>query len=329
MNGEPGPLRWVVPLVMVLLVSGCAVVDQRPEPVSISVAAPRPLGVDDPAVVPSASPAPAPACDPRASLRPRGPLPAPGQISSRGQMDAILQRGRLVVGVDQNTYLFSYPDPVTGQLIGFDIDIAREIARAIFGSPDAIHFIAISQADRIPAIRQGRVDVVVDTMTITCQRLQEVAFSTEYLTAGQRVLVHRGSSFRSLDDLGGKKVCAAKGTTSLQAILEAPSRPVAVGAEVTADCMVLLQQDQVDAISTDDTVLAGYAEQDRSTEVVGSRFSDEPYGVAVAKDAPEFVRFINAVLERIRADGTWRRLYERWLSTLGPAPAPPVPRYRD
>jgi len=321
--------RWILPCVAACLLAGCAGGDSRLEPEAVPIVVPQPLGVEDPAVVPSAAPAPAPDCDPRASLRPRGQLPAVGQMPAGSHMETIARRGRLVVGVDQNTYSFSYPDPASGQLIGFDIDIAKEIARAIFGSPDAIQFIAIDQEDRIPAILDGRVDVVVDTMTITCRRLLDVSFSTEYLTAGQRVLVNRGSSLRGLEDLGGRKVCAAKGTTSLQAIQQAPSHPVAVGAEVTVDCMVLLQQGQVDAISTDDTVLAGYAAQDQSTEVVGPRFSDEPYGVAVSKSAPEFVRFINAVLERVRADGTWTMLYEHWLSTLGPAPAAPAPRYID
>lgn len=244
-------------------------------------------------------------------------------------MARIVERGRLRVGVDQNTYLFGFRDPHTGDLTGFDIDLAREIARALFGDPDRIQLVAISSADRIPAIESGQVDLVVRTMTMTCDRWQRVAFSTEYFTAGQRVLVRRDSPVQSIDDLQGQKVCAAAGSTSLQNIAAAASGPVPVSVVDWTDCLVLLQQGEVAAISTDDSILAGMAAQDPTTHVVGDRFTTEPYGIAIAAEAEDLVRFVNAVLERLRADGTWTELYERWLGPLGPAPDPPTARYRD
>ena len=82
-------------------------------------------------------------------------------------------------------------------------------------------------------------------------------------------------------------------------------------------------------MSTDDTILAGLAAQDPYTKVIGDRFTEEPYGMAMSRDHPEFTRFVNAVLDRERADGTWKRLYTTWLGRFGPTPEPPPAQYRD
>ncbi len=197
-------------------------------------------------------------CDPTASLRPNSSVP-PGSTMAK-----IKERGHLIVGVDQNTYLFGFPDPETGKLSGFDIDIARKIAEALLGNADAVHFKAISSAERIDALRNGDVDIVVRTFSITCDRLEDINFSTVYYVAGQRVLVPVGSTARGLSDLGDKRVCAAKDSTSLRNIAASRPRPIPVAVDDWSDCLVLLQQGQVDAISTDDSILAGLRAQDRT-----------------------------------------------------------------
>ena len=102
-----------------------------------------------------------------------------------------------------------------------------------------------------------------------------------------------------------------------------------MGEATESDCLVLLQLGEIDAISTDDTLLAGLAAQDPRTEIIGPRFTEEPYGIAINKDTPDLVRFVNAVLERRAQDGRWRASYERWLTLLGPPPSPPTPQYQD
>lgn len=280
------------------------------------------------------SPAQAPAkqgCGPqnlRASLRPQGPLPAPGQMPAGSTMARIAQRGDLVVGILEDTYPFAYRDPSL-RPEGFDIDLARDIAGAIFGDPERVVFRPTPEVNRFEVVRSGQADLVIATATITCQRREQMDFSTVYFEAGQRVLVNRGSAVTGLADLGGKRVCAARGTTSLDTILAAPSRPVPVGADTETDCLMMLQLGQVDAASTDDTLLAGMAAQDPRTEIVGPRLTEEPYGVAVNKDTPDLERFVNAVLERRAGDGRWQASYERWLRPLGPPPPPPSPQYQD
>jgi polar amino acid transport system substrate-binding protein len=330
MTGRVGALRWTAALGAVAVLAACQAGSGQPgPPVPQQSVVASPVGAAVDRTVPSGPASPPPTCDPRASLRPSGPLPPPGQVPSGATVARIYSRGKLIVGVDQNSYLIAYRDPATGKLVGFDIDIAKEIARAIFGNPEAVQLRAINAGDRIPMIKSGDVDIVVRQMTITCDRLQQVAFSTEYLTAGQRVLVNKGAGIRGIDDLGGKRVCAAKPSTNLDEIKAAPSHPIAVGVDTVIDCLVMLQQHQVEAVSSDDTVLAGLAAQDPNTEVVGAPFSDAPWGIAMKREAPDLVRYVNAVLASIKGNGTWRNIYPRWLSGLGPAPAPPADRYKD
>jgi polar amino acid transport system substrate-binding protein len=244
-------------------------------------------------------------------------------------MARILARGRLIVGADQNAYLMGFRDPASGQLDGFDIQVARQIAKAIFGNPDAVQFRAINAADRIPMIQSGDVDMVVRDMTITCDRLQQVAFSTDYLDAPQRLLVNKGSGYTSMTDMGGKKVCAATGSINIPVIQQSASHPVAVSASNVLDCLVLLQQGQIQGVSSDDVGLIGLAAQDPNTEVVGGPLNDNPIGVAMKKDATDLVRFVNGVLDAMRTNGTWTAIYQQWLARGGTVPAPPAAKYLD
>ncbi|MBB5914196.1 polar amino acid transport system substrate-binding protein [Nocardia transvalensis] len=261
-------------------------------------------------------------CDPTASLRPSdagGPT-----------VDAIRARGRLLVGLDPGSNLFSFRDPISGTLAGFDVDIAKEIARDLFGDPERVEYRILGSADREKALQEHTVDVVVKTMTITCARRQQVTFSSTYLMSHQRVLAVRNSGINGLADLGGKRVCVVTGTTSLDLIRRAQPTATIMTVPAWADCLVVLQQRQVDAISTDDALLAGLVSQDPwYTEVVGANLSDEPYGIGIPKGNDDMVRFVNRTLERVRTDGTWERLYHNWLNVLGPSPGPPQPKYQD
>ena len=230
---------------------------------------------------------------------------------------------------DAGSNLFSFRDPMSGKLVGFDVDIAREISRDLFGDPDRVDFRILTSAERIEALQESTVDVVVKTMTITCARKEEVSFSTVYFQAQHRVLAVRGSGVRGVADLANRRVCAVDGTTSLRRLQRIVPTAQILTAAMWSDCLVLLQQRQVDAISTDDTILAGLAAQDPYLEIVGESLSPEPYGVGIAKDSDDLVRFVNGTLERIRADGTWNRSYNRWLAVMGSSPGPPSPQYVD
>jgi polar amino acid transport system substrate-binding protein len=270
---------------------------------------------------PAAAAAQGTSCDPTASLRPAGPP----QVTPGSFMAKIRARGYLIAGVDQTTYHFGYLNPLNGSIEGFDIDMVRAVAAAIFGNPNKVQYKAITDAQRIPDIQSGAVDIVAHTMTINCARLKLADFSTVYYDAGQRVLVEKDSRATSIGDLGGKKVCATTGSTSIANIAAARPRPIPVAVPYWTDCLVLLQQGQVAAISTDDSILAGLAAQDPYSRMVGPRFTNEPYGLAISKQHPDFVRFVNAVLAKLRGNGQWAASYAHWIGT--PVPAPPPAHY--
>jgi len=312
--------------VVVLAAAGCGSSSVPPPSVVIAPVDAQPSGAQEITTAPVA--ASADCGDREASLRP-GPLPTPGAMPPGSPMAAIAERGRLIVGVDQNTYLFGYRNPATGQLEGFDIDVAREMARSIFGDPDRIDLRVVEAGQRESALEKGEVDLVARTYSITCERKKIVAFSTTYFNAVQRILALKGSGIDSAAKLAGKRVCAVKGTTSLAALLALNPRPTVMSVTSWTDCLVMLQQGQVDAVSTDDVVLTGLARQDPNVEVVGDSIAIEPYGIGVKKENTELVRFVNGVLDRMRDDGTWQRLYDANLRSLGPTPDPPTPRYQD
>lgn len=249
---------------------------------------------------------------------------------SGSYMRQIQDRGRLRVGVDTSTILFSSVNPQTGAFEGFDVDIAREMAAALLGSPDAIELVAIPYSARVDVLAEGTVDMVVDTFTINCVRDDRIDFSSQYFTSSQKLLVRVDDPATGIADFGRRRVCAAAGSTSAENLRALPE-PTPLVEEVTdqADCLVLLQQGRVDGISTDDTILAGMQAQDPNVKIVGEAFSAEPYGIGLPPDHPEYVRFVNAALEQVRSSGRWTELYNEWLSGLPGSDQPPPAAYED
>ena len=282
------------------------------------------------ALPPSSSPTttPPPSCgDPTASLRPSGQLPAPGQMPPGSFMRAIQDRGRLVAGVDQNTLLLGYRNPINGKIEGFEIDLLRQVAKAIFGNPDRVEFKAVSTAERLPFVQQAKVDIVADAVTITCERRILVSFSSVYFNAGQRVLVPTQSPARGVQDLGHMPVCVTRGSTSYKTLIQQPSHPIPYLVDQRTDCLVALQEGNANAITSDDAILLGFKAQDPQARIVGRSLAPEPYGMAINQAHPDFVRFVNGVLERLRADGTWATIYRKWLGGVSRTPQPPTPHY--
>ena len=318
-------LKRILPALMVAAsITACG---QPVDPVSLNsltLAPPTPAGMEV-----HTAPTPEPSgtatdCDRTASLR-----PFPTKAQAGEAVAKIRERGRLLVGLDVGSNLFSFRDPITGQISGFDVDIAGEVALDIFGSPTAVEYRILSSADRIAALQKDTVDIVVKTMTMTCERRKQVNFSTAYFLANQRILAPRSSDIARPADLSGKRVCVARGTTSLQRVQEVTPQPTIVSVVTWADCLVALQQLEADAVSTDDAILAGLVSQDPYLHIVGPNMAEQPYGIGINLANTGLVRFVNGTLERIRTDGTWDTLYRRWLTVLGPAPTPPPPRYLD
>jgi polar amino acid transport system substrate-binding protein len=271
---------------------------------------------------------------------------SPSSWPSGSLMQTIKDRGYLVVGVSGDTRLLGARDALAGgKLDGFDIGMARQVAIALFGRADdsTLHLKVITTGQRFTSVNTGAgtrtvpltgVDMVARAVTMNCDRwtdtdpAKHAAFSSVYLLAHQRLLVRQDSGVTSVAQLqkSKAKVCAPTGSTSLTNIAKFTGIQT-VAVEIHSDCLALWQEGKVDAITGDDAILAGFKAQDPHALIVGQPLEDEPYGLAVAAAHPEFARFLNAVLEQIRANGTWQGLYDQWLrSALGPA-SPPRPDY--
>ncbi|WP_280306592.1 glutamate ABC transporter substrate-binding protein [Nocardia neocaledoniensis] len=315
------PLMVAVAAALVL-VAGCG---DAPEPSAIAATAVAPPLPGAEAITTAPTAEGTGTCDTEATLAPIA-QPRPGAMPAGSSMAAIVANGRLRVGVDQNTYMFGFRNPSTGRLEGFDIDLAREIARDLFGDPNKIELRSVSAADRIPLLQDKKVDMIVRTFSATCERRRDVDFSGVYYRAAQRIAAPKGSGITGAAGLAGKRVCVTKGTTAAAPLFELATAPTVLGVTNWTDCLVALQQGTVDAISGDEPILAGLVAQDRNLELVGESIGAGAYAVGVPKGSDDLVRFVNGVLDRMRADGSWQRIYEQHLSTLGP-PVMPVPRY--
>jgi polar amino acid transport system substrate-binding protein len=242
------------------------------------------------------------------------------------KLDEIRSRGRLIVGVSADTYLMASENPELGNRIeGFDIEFAREIGSAIFGAGfnagRNLELRVITASQRIPLLSAGELDLVIRNFTINSQRWGCIAFSAEYYHSGQKVLVgssladgdEENGEYRDPSDLAGLRVCAPTGSTSLVNIRDAEQDAKIEPAANHTGCLVKFQRGEVDAITGDDTVLAGLAAQDPYAVVPEQEpLSDEPYGIGVNQEDIDLVRFVNYVLEEMR-DEKWEAAYERWL----------------
>ena len=305
-------------LALALTLSGCGYAPTE---------VPEPVPTPTPTV---AAPAAPPTCDDATtSYAPPATMPSPGAMPEGSTMREIQDRGRLIVGVSADSYLLGSRNPQSGQIEGFDIDIAHAVAEAIFGDPEQIQLRVITAGDRIPLLESGEIDIVVRNMTMTCGRWEQIGFSEEYYRSGQKILVRQGSDITGLDGLAGHRVCAADGTSSMDNLIRLAPEAEPVGARNPTGCLVLFQRGDVDAITGDDTVLAGLAAQDPYAVVLEeAAFSAEPYGVGVPKDDTDLAAFINGVLEQMRDDGRWQQSYDRWLAPyLGEGSGQPTPVY--
>ena len=268
---------------------------------------------------------------PVASFAPGSITSDPASVKQSPTMARIKKVGRLTVGTSGDVLLWGARNPDTGQLEGYDIDLLKAIAAKL---DVPIAYKVINYGQRLPSLEKASVDLVAHTMTINCARWQgsdgqpnAINFSSEYYPAGQKVLVRADSRAKRVEDLKGQKVCVPAASTNVDNVAKMGLDLVEL--DVVGDCLVMFQEGEVVGITGDDTVLAGFAAQDPYARVIGDPFSAEPYGLGVSAGDPAFTRFVNAVLEEMRSDGSLQRLYDKWMAdaVTGAAPAIPQPVY--
>jgi glutamate transport system substrate-binding protein len=265
------------------------------------------------------------------------PVPdSPTEATSR--LQAIRASGRVTIGVKKDVPLFGLADPKTGELSGFDIEIAVGIAKRLFPTDakpgSRITFIEALSKDRESLLQQGTVDLVVSTYTINDARKQLVDFAGPYYIAGQDVLTKRerveSGEITGIDDVNGRKVCSVRGSTSLLNLqTAAPKADVSVLRNKYSECFDELRAGNVDAMTTDDVILLGLAQTDRRFMLTGNPFRTEPYGIGVPKGDDTLRALVNDALQQMFDDGEWSAAFQRTVGTAGAlVPLPPaIDRY--
>ncbi|MET8767932.1 glutamate ABC transporter substrate-binding protein [Streptomyces sp. NPDC004658] len=241
------------------------------------------------------------------------------------------KRGHLVVGAKEDQPYLAERDPATGTYSGFDIEIAKMMSASLGFPPQTVRFRTIASANRETALQNGQVDYYVGTYTINAGRKKLVGFAGPYYLAGQSLLVRKDEDdIHGPRDLAGKRVCSAAGSTPYQRIRADYPRAVLVAYDTYSVCVDNLLTYQVDAVTTDDAILIGYAAKvPDELKVVGKPFSEEPYGIGVPH-ADNALRFaLDDALAAREKDGDWKRAYDATLGLSGvPAPRPPaIDRY--
>ncbi|MGH3717498.1 MAG: glutamate ABC transporter substrate-binding protein [Pseudonocardiaceae bacterium] len=241
------------------------------------------------------------------------------------------QRGTVIIGVKNDQPGLGYLNPTTDKYEGFDIEIARLIAAKLgFDPQNKIEYKAIPSAAREQAIINGQVDYYVGTYTINDARKKQISFAGPYFIAGQALLVKADdSSITGPDTLKGKRVCSTTGSTSIQRVRQQNLTDKIVEFQNYSQCVDQLLAGQVDAVTTDDAILKGYAARDpQHLKVVGHPFSREPYGVGLPHADDALRATVNDILATAAQDGTWKRIYDGTLGASGSNATPPaVDRY--
>lgn len=236
-----------------------------------------------------------------------------GKGKEKDVLAQVKEKDKIVFGVKNDTRLFGLKNPSTGEVEGFDIDIAKALAAEILGDETKVEFKEVTSKTRMALLNNGDIDAIVATMTITEDRKKEVDFTDVYFDAGQSLLVKKGSDIKGIDSLKGKKVLAVKGSTSSINIREKAPEAQVLEFENYSEAFAALKSGQGDALTTDDSILYGMADEDPSYELVGGTFTEEPYGIAVKKGNAEFVEELNKALESLKDSGKYDEIHDKWI----------------
>jgi glutamate transport system substrate-binding protein len=217
---------------------------------------------------------------------------------------------------------------------GFDIDIAKEIAERLGVDRSAVRFKRVSSATREDMLQNGDVDLVVASYSVTPERKVKVAFAGPYYVAHQDILVRAADAekVKSIHDLAGLRLCKVRGSVSFPRIHDEQGvAALPVERDGYSDCLTDLVENRLDAVSTDDLILAGLAGKASGSghrlAVVNAPFTDEPYGVGIREGDVDGCEAVNKAITGMYQDGTAARLLTRWFGASGLKPVTTVPQF--
>lgn len=246
-----------------------------------------------------------------------------------GGSASVVGKGTLVIGVAKDKPGLGLRKP-DGTFAGFDVDVARYVAQHMESKPKKVEFKVVESSSRESSLQSGKVDLVVSTYSITPERTTKIGFAGPYYVAHQDTLVRTGEAgIKNVRDLSGRRLCAVTGSVSWQRVTKERGVPARlVPAPTYGDCLTKLTNDSLDAISTDDLILAGFATQTgRSVRFVNAPISDERYGVGIKKSDVTGCEDINKAITGMYLDGTAAKLLAKWFGSTGLNLTTSVPQF--
>ena len=227
-------------------------------------------------------------------------------------MARLQEAGTIKIGVKYDVPPFGFRNPQNDRVEGFDVDLGRRIAEELGVEPE---FIEAVSDNRIPFLQDGTADLILSTMTINAERDQEIDFSEPYFVARGRILTKSDNAdIKGVDDLAGKKVCTALGSTYEETLKKEAPRADLRLVDSYSECLELIQNGAVDAVSTDDVILTGMIIQDDTLKLVeGEELTTEPYGAGIKDKDTEFQRFVSDTVTKWKQDGGWQKAYDKWV----------------
>ncbi len=229
--------------------------------------------------------------------------------------DMVLDRGKIVVGVKEDAKPFGFLNS-NEEYEGFDIDLAKQIAKEIFGDENAIEFVPVNASNRIMLLNSGQADMIIATMTITSQRAAVVDFSVPYYYTGQTLLLNKKSSISTLTDNNLKKVGVIFGSTAEKMVRMAIPQCMITGYKTYTDAVTALKENEIDAIATDEAILFGITMDDKSLKIINApKYSKEPYGIAFRKgeETKRLRTIIDKIITDMNDDGRLNSMKRKWL----------------
>lgn len=219
-------------------------------------------------------------------------------------------------GVRADTRLFGLMSVKTGKIEGFEIDLAKALTKQILGKKGQANFTQITSSTRIPLLKNGNVDVILATMTITPEREKQVKFSQPYFRSGQSLLVSNHSKIKKVSQLNHKTVLAVKGTTAVANIKKFAPKAKVLEYDDYGQAFTALKAGQGQAMTTDNGLLAGIASENPGYHLAGGTFTTEPYGIAVNKGQDQMAKKLDQALTTLKRNGTYDRLIRKWFQGI-------------
>lgn len=237
-------------------------------------------------------------------------------LSSQNVLENDKKTNTITWGVKADQKLIGLIDVKDGQEKGFEIDLAKAITKKVLGKNGKAKFVTVTSQSRIPLLKNGNIDAIIATMSILPDRKKVIDFSDSYFSAGQSILVKKGSSIKSVKDLNGKTVTSAVGSNSVDNIHKFAPKARVLQLPDFAQALTALKSGQGEAMTTDNVILAGLAVENPGYKLVGGTFTTEPYGIGINKGQGDFKKAINKGLKEVIKDGTYNKLIMKWFGNV-------------